>query len=232
MKLRSPWLIRAAAFAGSWVVRAWMATLRFRYLPLGPNVDPFTTPPPTRYLYAFWHETMLLPAYEFIGSRCSVLISQHADGELIARVAQGLGIATIRGSTTRGGAEALWQLLHLGSDRHLVFTPDGPRGPRRRVKQGMIFLASRLGLPIAPAGFGFDRPWRLKSWDRFILPRPRSRAVCVTGVPIRIPPDLAPAELEEYRLGVEAEMLRLTHLAEWCAETGAVPCLARLGRVA
>src|SRR5262249_48313310 len=72
----------------------------------------------------------------------------------------------------------------------LIVTPDGPRGPRRRLAEGAIFLASRLQMPIVCMGFAFERPWRQKSWDRFAIPRPFSRARAVISGFIDIPPNL------------------------------------------
>jgi lysophospholipid acyltransferase (LPLAT)-like uncharacterized protein len=102
---------------------------------------------------------------------------------------------------------------------HITITPDGPRGPRRVVKPGLVYLASRLGLPIVPAGFGLNRPWRGKSWDRFAVPRPFSRACCVTDEIIRVPATADRDTLEVYRRQVEAAITRATDLAErWAAE--------------
>src|SRR5712692_8556115 len=103
MKLRHPALIRAVAFAIAWIARLWIGTLRFRYRPLGANVDPHQNGLQDRYIYAFWHENMLLMAYQYALTDAYVLISQHADGQLIAEVSRHFGLRTVRGSTTRGG---------------------------------------------------------------------------------------------------------------------------------
>jgi lysophospholipid acyltransferase (LPLAT)-like uncharacterized protein len=88
------------------------------------------------------------------------------------------------------------------------------------VQQGVIYLAGRLGLPIVPTGFGFDRPWRARSWDRFVLPRPWSRATCVTGQPILVPAGLEKNQIEHYQRLVEAQMASVTAVAESWAESG------------
>jgi lysophospholipid acyltransferase (LPLAT)-like uncharacterized protein len=220
MKLRHPLLISALAFAFSWLVRLWISTLRYRYRPLGSNVDPHQRGMRERYIYAFWHECMLLPAYYYARPDVRVLISQHADGQLIAEICRHLGYRTVRGSTTRGGAEAVRQMLRLARKAHLAITPDGPRGPRRRVQQGLVYLAARTGLPIIPVGIGFRRPWRLRSWDRFALPRPWSAATCLTDELIHVPPDVDREGIMEYAQRVEQAMNRLTELAERWAETG------------
>jgi lysophospholipid acyltransferase (LPLAT)-like uncharacterized protein len=223
MKIRSPWLIRRLSWVVARLIRLWIGTLRFRYYHLGPDVSPRQERLTDRYIYAFWHENLLLPAYQYGRPDIWILISQHADGQLIAEATERLGFSTVRGSTTRGGVEAIRQLLKHGQDAALAITPDGPRGPRRQIQPGLIYLAARTGLPIVAAGFGYQRPWRMKSWDRFALPRPWSRAVCVTGVPIAVPADAEREQLEEYRRRVEDELLRYSLMAEQCAENGTQP---------
>ncbi len=223
MKLRNPTLIKAAGLAGAWLLRAWVGSLRYRYCPLGPNLNPCSRSVRGRYIYAFWHENLLLPAYHYGGHNFHVLISQHADGQLMTEMIHRLGFKAIRGSTTRGGIEAVRRLLGLGSDVHLGITPDGPRGPRRHVQMGLIWLSARLGMPIVPAGFAYHRPWRMKSWDRFALPRPGSRATCVTGEPIVVAQHTERDLLEEYRTYTEQRLLEATAAAEGWAETGVPP---------
>jgi lysophospholipid acyltransferase (LPLAT)-like uncharacterized protein len=223
MKLRNPKLIRAAAWAGAWVIRLWMGTLRYRYHPIGPNVDPRRLEIAGRYLYAFWHENMLYPAYNYGRPDIYILISQHADGELIAEVSQHLGFKVVRGSTTRGGAEAVRQMVRFGRDAHLAITPDGPRGPRRQVQAGLAYLAARTGLPVVPTGIGYRRAWRARSWDRFAIPRPCTLGTCVTAPPISIPANADRDTLEHYRLEVERTINHVSDLAEQWARTGIPP---------
>jgi lysophospholipid acyltransferase (LPLAT)-like uncharacterized protein len=219
MKIRHPWLIRLASFLGVWVLRLWMGTLHHLYRSIGPDVDPRNRHLRQRCIYAGWHEYALLPLYLSAGTPTSMLVSQHADGESIAQVCRYLRLPTIRGSATRGGIEAVRRLLRASRAGHLGVTSDGPRGPRRRLKPGVIYLAARTGLPIVPMGFGLDRPWRLRSWDRFAIPRPWSRAAVVPGLPIWVP-DLALDELEPYRQRVEAAVAAVTEMAERWAATG------------
>ena len=159
MKIRQPWLIKAAGFSAAWVLRLWLGTLQ---LPLsaaraqrrsrnGPSAG-------DRYIYAFWHENLLLPAYHYGRTGVHVLISQHADGELIAEVCRHLGFPAVRGSPKRGAVKAMRQMVKLARSTHLAITPDGPRGPRRQVQPGLVYLAARTGLPIVPVGFAYDRP--------------------------------------------------------------------------
>lgn len=220
---RGPSALGAFGVAGAGLLRLWLGTLQFRYRPLGPDVDPRRRSLGARFIYAMWHETLLLPVQRFARSDISVLVSTHADAELIAQICRRLRVGVVRGSTTRGGVEALRGLLARGRRMHLALTPDGPRGPRRRVQPGVVYLASRLGLPLVPTGFGFERPWRAGSWDRMVLPRPGTRARCVTGAPIAVPADADRERLELARRQLEAAIETATAHAQRWAETGTWP---------
>ena len=211
MKLRHPWLIRGAALLGSFLIRGWMSTVRTKLDERASGAHP-VNPRVQRYIYAFWHESILFTT--LFRTKIHVLISQHSDGELIAQVCKHLRVGTIRGSTTRGGAQALLEMLKIARHSHLGITPDGPRGPRRRVQQGVIYLASRTGLPILSFGVGFVNAWRAKSWDRFAIPKLHSTMTAVGAPPLWVPPDLDPRGIELYRHRLESRMLRATETAE------------------
>ncbi len=125
------------------------------------------------------------------------------------------------GSALGERSQSLPSVLNPCSIRgSLILTPDGPRGPRRRLAEGSIFLASRLQMPIVCMGFGFDRPWRQKSWDHFAIPRPFSRARAVIGPFLEIPADLDRGGIETYRLEVERILDQVTVEAERWASSG------------
>lgn len=216
MKLRHPSLIRLVALFASWLLRLWMGTLRFRFA----STDALFHPADTtvhRFIYAFWHECLLFPVT--MKTRVCSLISKSGDGELIARACLHLGIKVVRGSDTDGGAEGLMGLWRHSRRCHLGITPDGPKGPRRRVKPGVITLASRTGLPILPCGIAYSRAWRMRSWDRFLLPGPWSTGYCVVMPAVRVPRRLDRAGLERYRQLVEEQLLWATEAAEhWAAQ--------------
>ncbi len=168
-----------------------------------------------RAIIAFWHATMLVLAYVGRGQGIRVLISRHTDGEYIARVISNMGFGVIRGSSTRGGARAMINMVREAERGHfLAVTPDGPRGPRERAQSGIIFLAKKTGLPILPIGLGFSNCWRLPSWDGFRIPKPFSRVVLAFGKPIMIPPGLGEEESEAYRQKLEAALKDLSAKAE------------------
>lgn len=204
MKLSHPAAIKSAALLSSWLVKSWFSTLSSRISFDHPSVNPAIIETPT--LYLFWHEMMLLPAFVYAHTRIPVLVSQHRDGELIAQIVRMMGGQAVRGSTNRHGMTALRELMRRGQIGHLAITPDGPRGPRRHVHVGSIFLASRAGMRIVPIGFAFGRNWRVRSWDRMALPVPFENARGVMGTPIHVPADLTKAELEPYRRIVQASL--------------------------
>jgi lysophospholipid acyltransferase (LPLAT)-like uncharacterized protein len=131
-----------------------------------------------------------------------------------------MGFETVRGSTNRGGVAALRQLLRKSHSMNLAITPDGPRGPRRRLAPGPIYLSSRLDIPLIVFGVGYDRPWRVATWDRFALPRPYSRARIVVSPRLQIPSGLDREGVEQYRQHVEALLNNLTAQAETWAQSG------------
>src|SRR5258708_18451764 len=150
MKSRNRWLVPFLAAAIALIIRLWMSTTRKRMISGDGQQHP-VDPTVTRYIYAFWHEGLLAPLAT--RPKIRVLISQHTDGELIAQICERLSIGVIRGSTARGGCGALLQMIRDASNStHLGITPDGPRGPRRKLKPGVVMVASQSGLPIVPIG--------------------------------------------------------------------------------
>lgn len=216
---RTPLWMRGAGLFAATGIRAWMSTLEYQALFYDPAVDPIHGIGGQR-IYVFWHEYILIPLYMRGHCNLTMLLSKHRDADILYRVAHHMGFECVRGSTHGGAAEALLELSRRGQHMHLAITPDGPRGPRRKLAQGPIYLASKLGLPIVPFGMGLDRPWRAKSWDRFAVPRPGSRARAVVGPEIYIPPGLSRPELEERRVGVETLLTQLCVEAEDWAATG------------
>ena len=143
-----------------------------------------------------------------------MLVSQHRDGQWLSNAATKMGFRFVSGSTNSGGTDAIRKLKKLSNTSGIGITPDGPRGPRREMALGPIYLASRLGLPIVPTGFGFDRPHRLKTWDRFAIPKPFCRARSVMDEKIWVPRKLRKEGLEEYRIHVQSRIENVTKIAE------------------
>lgn len=165
-------------------------------------------------LYAFWHEGLLVATYAFRRQGIQVLVSQHRDGEMIARAIERMGYGTIRGSSTRGGTRALFRMASAGAaGDDLGVTVDGPRGPRLQVKPGTLFIAGRSGLPIVPFAVASHKPWELSSWDRFMVPRPFSTAAIAFGEPLEVPADTAVERLEPYRIALQQRLLEARETA-------------------
>ncbi len=144
-------------------------------------------------IIAFWHDQLLLMALGYRGPGTRILISQSRDGELIARVMKRLGHEAVRGSSSRGGREAFRALMKLAQEPvDIVFTPDGPKGPRHQIKDGVVQLARMTGRPVVPMAFVVSRGHRFGSWDRFLLPFPFSRGVYSFGEPLRYDRDEGP----------------------------------------
>ena len=164
------------------------------------------------FIAAFWHgRLMMAPQGWRAEPVMHVVVSRHRDGESIARAVRHLGVATIRGSRTRGGAAALRASLRLLREGgYLGITPDGPRGPRMRVQPGIIALARLSGVPILPATYAVSRRKVAGSWDRFVIALPFSRGVYLWGQPIHVAADADEATMERSRLLLEERLNALT----------------------
>jgi len=137
-----------------------------------------------RVIIAFWHARQLMMPLTYRGTLAHILISQHKDGEIIARIVERFGFKAIRGSSTRGGVEALREMIRLGrSGVDLVVTPDGPKGPAEVAKMGVIQLARASGLPIVPLTFGCSKKNTFRAGTPSWFPT-LGRAVCIAGEPL------------------------------------------------
>jgi len=168
------------------------------------------------FIACFWHGRMIVMRAALPrGTTMHVLISEHRDGQLISRAVANLGVATVAGSSRRGGASALRSMYRLlARGQSLGITPDGPRGPRMRAKAGAIKAAQLSGVPILPVSGSVGRRRVLQSWDRFCLALPFSRGVIHWGEPIEVPRDADEAEVERLRLLLEDCLNALTAEAD------------------
>jgi lysophospholipid acyltransferase (LPLAT)-like uncharacterized protein len=165
----------------------------------------------TPVIYAVWHGRILLLPYLYGWRRARVLASRSNDGDLVSRFVGRFGLETVRGSSSRGGAEALRLLTRsLGEGRDAVVVPDGPRGPRETVKPGLVALARLSGAPIVPVAVGASRAWRIRAWDEFSIPKPFARCVVRFGDPIHVPAAADRAAQEAARKDVESALRALS----------------------
>ncbi len=136
-------------------------------------------------VFAFWHGVLLPLEYICRGRSIQVLSSWHRDGEMSARLMTAFGYGVVRGSSTRGSVRGLLRMLARAVEGHdLAITPDGPKGPARRIKRGIFYLAEKSGGALVPVGVAAARAKRLSSWDSFMVPLPFSRVAVVYGEPL------------------------------------------------
>jgi lysophospholipid acyltransferase (LPLAT)-like uncharacterized protein len=151
-----------------------------------------------------WHDQLLMMVTIYKGPGAKILISRSRDGELIARTVSYFGQGAVRGSSSRGGREAFREMLKFAElDVDLAVTPDGPKGPRRQIKDGVLQMARISGRPVVPLAYVCSRGHRFRSWDRFLLPSPFARGVYCYGSPQFFSRD---QPLEECRLRLQQAM--------------------------
>ncbi len=160
-------------------------------------------------IYCFWHQCVLPCTMYFRHSRAVILISRSFDGEMITRVLRMFGFDAVRGSSSRGAREGLLGLARiLESGRTAIFTADGPRGPIYQTKMGPIKLAQMTGAPIGAFHLEPERAWTMRSWDRFLVPKPFTR-ICVSWAQwTHVPADLPAEEFEPRREELNAALER------------------------
>ncbi|MBW3543519.1 MAG: lysophospholipid acyltransferase family protein [Planctomycetes bacterium] len=218
MKIRNRFIISLLARVIVVGLRLLFLTCRRRTRLEVEGIDPTRDTGDRRYLYSIWHDQILLPI--FLKPRNSAgLVSRHQDGSWVADLLRLTGIKPIRGSSRRGGTEAMRQMLDAARDLHIVITPDGPRGPRREMKPGIVFLASHSGRTIVPVTFSCRRAWRIRgNWTDLLIPKPFTRIYAIGGEPLQVPLDLSRAGLEQFTARLQAEMDRLqAEVDRWAA---------------
>jgi len=160
-------------------------------------------------IYCFWHQCVLPCTIYFRRSRAVILISRSFDGELITRILRMFGFDAVRGSSSRSAREGLMGLAHvIESGKTAIFTADGPLGPIYQTKMGPIKLAQLTGAPIGAFHLQPERAWVMKSWDRFLIPKPFTR-ICVSWAQwTRVPRELGPEQFEPRRQELNAALER------------------------
>lgn len=168
-----------------------------------------------RFILAFWHGRLLMMPFCYHGKRIKLLISQHKDGELLAKAMERFGYGAIRGSTTRGGVQAMREMVKAIKESDIAITPDGPRGPRYVVQEGVVALARLSGVPIIPVTFGSSKKKVFGSWDAFNLPYPFSRGTFLWGEPIYVSKD---DDMEGKRKELEVKLKEMTEFVDGYAK--------------
>jgi lysophospholipid acyltransferase (LPLAT)-like uncharacterized protein len=167
-------------------------------------------------VYVTWHQRMSYFFYFGGSHHVTTMVSRSRDGEYVARLASRLGFRTVRGSSSRGGARAVRELIRRIREGELGgMLADGPQGPPRVAKPGTLIIARDSRVPIIPVLWGADRCWTFNSWDRYLLPKPFARIVLFAAEPLWIPENAGGKDLEGYRLLLEERMNQGTR---WCDE--------------
>jgi lysophospholipid acyltransferase (LPLAT)-like uncharacterized protein len=198
---------------GSGLLRALFSTCRFRavgdenYLRFWERGEPV--------IFALWHGRLLAGCYAQRGAGLVALVSQHKDGEYITRVIHRWRYATVRGSSTRGGSAALRDLAKsVRNGKSVVVTPDGPRGPRQKMKAGALLVAQLTGAPVIPVATGADRAWWIEGWDRFQIPKPWSQVTVAYGEPVSVPRRATADEIDRLTAEVEGRLDELVRFVD------------------
>ncbi|MEZ6058877.1 MAG: lysophospholipid acyltransferase family protein [Planctomycetaceae bacterium] len=215
MKIRNSianWII---ARLGTWALRALFLTVRIDHRTVVDDATPYRRPAGSRrYCFCLWHDAIVTAVFGLKTYFLSGLISRHQDGTYLAHAAQLSGITPVRGSASRGGAQATRQLIDR-PELHVCITPDGPRGPRRVMKDGIVYLSSRTGRPIVPTSLKATRAWSVPGgWSDMMLPKPFSKALLIAGRPMELPEDLSREQIAKIASQIQQEMDRLDAIGD------------------
>lgn len=216
MKIRSPFLNKLIASVAVFTMRLVFLTVRTEVRFRDPASSCYGEPVDSRrYAYCLWHDGIALASFARTPRHCGILVSRHNDGGLLAAALQKLGLKAFRGSSSRGGAQAAKRMIEETRELHFTITPDGPRGPRRQVKDGIVFLASKTQHAVVPTYAIVTRSWSIKgSWTDMVLPMPFAKCILFGADPIDVPGELSKDQIAEYRERLQSEMEQLQRVAE------------------
>lgn len=169
---------------------------------------------PRKLVGLIWHNRLLFLPMAFpyrLRKTGFAMVSSSRDGQYLTDFLSHFSVRTLRGSSSRKGANALLGAIHaIESGNNVIITPDGPRGPKYRIKSGPVLLASKTGGRLVPFTINASKCWQLKSWDNFQIPKPGAKLVMRIGTPISVPPTLTDEEVEAFRLRTEQAMREIT----------------------
>lgn len=168
-------------------------------------------------IYSFWHDRIIAGTYFFRDRGIIVLSSSSFDSEYTARIIQRLGFGIIKGSSTRGGIQALVGMIRMMKQGYsMAFTIDGPKGPRYEAKAGPILLAKKTGNPLMPFVLECKSFWTINSWDRLQIPKPFTKANLIIGEPIYVAAKADDDQMEAKRQELQSSLIELVALgAKW-----------------
>ena len=185
-----------AGVLGRYGLGALFRTLRVQRTGHQPFLGPREERTPV--IFVFWHGRLLPLIHVHRHQSTVVLVSEHRDGDYVARLIHHFGFGTVRGSSTRGGVRGLKGLIRAArTGRDLAITPDGPRGPNRELKLGALTVARVTGFPLVPVGVGITSAWRIRSWDGLLVPKPFSTVRVAYGLPTFVPRNMDRVGIDE-----------------------------------
>lgn len=212
---KSEFALDLGAMIGSFVLNCLYLTLRTYHSHQDREATEALFREGKRVIFCFWHGRLLMLPFASPIREAAIMISQHRDGDFVSRFAERKGFSSIRGSATRGGLAAMKKMIGAHKrGQHLVMTPDGPKGPKHRVKSGVIELAKLTGAPILPLTFGAFPRKVLNSWDEFIIPAPFSTGVFVWGKPFLVPADADKEKISDAERILQEELMAITLQAD------------------
>jgi lysophospholipid acyltransferase (LPLAT)-like uncharacterized protein len=203
---------RAAAQLIRLIIRTISATLRYKYVD-NRGLAPGAKHEPA--IYCFWHNRLSVSAMIYrnyirkssAATGVAAMVSASRDGGMLVAVVQSFGVQPARGSSSRRGPQAMRELTSWAKRGYdLAITPDGPRGPRYKIAEGVVALAQLTELPVVPASYNLSWKISVKSWDRFQIPLPFSRCEVFLEKPVHVPRETSPEERESLRLKIEQTM--------------------------
>lgn len=214
MRIRSPFLVNVLSRVAVTTARTICRSCRFEKIG-DLSVDLYGDIDET-FLYSAWHEDIVLSLLTRRPARnTAALVSQHRDGDWVTSIMRAVGVKPVRGSTSRGAARALREMLDVTRTHHVCITSDGPRGPRREVKPGLVYLASKTGRRIVPASYACRSKWELKgNWTVMTIPKPFTTVYAVGGDPIAVPPKVDREGIEHYTALLQRAMDEVTDVAQ------------------
>ncbi len=212
MKLKDKLLLGPGSFFGYLSILFWGKTLSI----VTKNVDE-TLGNKENFpaVYFLWHRDLLVPAFFFRNRGYRVLIGRHRDAEFISRISEKLGYRTLRGSSTRGATAAMRNIVKSLEEKQLVvITPDGPKGPPEKIKEGPLLAALKTGAPVIPVIVSYKRCYTFGSWDRFRLAFPFSGVCILLGGPVRLKGLPSRNNILKIKKTIEKKILRLEKVAK------------------
>lgn len=215
MKFKSPLLTKFAAWLLVRGIQALYLTVRRTEVAIDDDTNPCRPNVKGRYLFCTWHDTIVMPLFHGPQIATAGMVSGHTDGSFLAFAMEFLNIKPVRGSSGKRGVKALREAITVVQDYHITITPDGPRGPRRVMKDGIIFLAAKSGRPIVPLAYRVSSYWKISGkWTDLVIPRPFSKVTAYLDEPIYVPENAGREELDALTQEIQQRLDAMYQFAE------------------